>query len=104
MGPLRWVFTAVLLALAIINWAAGHGYIELNSTIGIRIPPLQRSESAWRAGHAAGVVPAAVAFTVSLICSIVGLFAGVAVWGVVVAFVGGLVWSITVAVRAANAA
>jgi hypothetical protein len=98
------VFTAALLALALVNWAAGTGRIELNGTIGIRIPPLQRSEGAWQAGHSAGVRPAAIAFVVCLICAILSLFAVALLWGVLVAFVGGLIWSLGAAVRAANLA
>lgn len=104
LAILGWIFTALLLGLALINWGAGSGRIELNSTIGIRIPPLQRSESAWQAGHAAGVRPAAIAFTVALICAVVSVFAHVAILGSIAAFVGGAIWSVTAAVAAANKA
>jgi len=90
--------------IALISWAAGRGVIPVNGSVGLRIPPLQRSDAKWRAGHAAAVMPALVAFAVSLLCSIVGLFVAAAAWGVIVAFVGGFVWTIVAAIRAANAA
>ena len=104
LAILGWVFTALLLLLVLINWAAGTGRIELNSTVGIRIPPLQRSESAWQAGHAAGVRPAAIAFVAALACAVISLFAPVVILGSVIAFVGGFAWSVAAAVSAANRA
>lgn len=99
---LGWVFTGVLLLVAIICWAAGRGKIELNGTIGLRIPPLTHSTEAWMSGHAAGVRPAAIAFVVGLVLCVIGIFAPVAFWGAIVAFVGGLVWVTVAAVRAAS--
>lgn len=104
VAALGWVATGLLLLITLINLAAGGGRIPPNSTVGIRIPPLQRSEGAWTAGHAAGVKPAAIAFCAAGVCSIIGLLAPVAYWGAIAAFVGGLVWVIASAVRAANSA
>jgi len=101
---LGWVFAALLLMIALICWVAGSGKIAPNGAVGLRIPPLTRSTSAWKAGHAAGVAPASIAFVVALVCSVVGLFAPPAYWGAVAALVGGLIWVIAAAVRAANAA
>ena len=48
-----------------------------------------RSDNAWHAGHAAGVVPSAVAFVVAIISSLIGLGAPNAYWGAIVACVVG---------------
>ncbi len=104
LPALGWVFTGLLLLITLINQAAGNGMIPPNSTVGIRIPPLQRSEAAWTAGHTAGVKPAVIAFCIAAVCSIIGLFAPIAYWGSIAAFVGGLTWVIASAVRAANSA
>lgn len=101
---LGWMFTGVLLLIILISRAAGDGRIPPNSTIGIRLPQLQRSDAAWAAGHAAGIRPAIVACSAAATCSLLGLLAPIAYWGAIAAFAGGLVWVVTAAVRAANAA
>ena len=35
--------------------------------------PRMRDDAAWRAGHAAGVIPASDAFEVARVCSLIGL-------------------------------
>lgn len=90
LSALGWTFTAVLLLVVLICWAAGSGMLQANSTIGIRIPPVTLSDAAWKAGHAAGRIPALVAFAVSLVCSAVGLFESLAYFGAITAFIGGL--------------
>lgn len=101
-GPdVAWVFTGLLLMTALICWAAGKGVLAVNGWVGIRVPPLTLSESAWRAGHAAAVLPACIALGAALVCSIVGLFEPPAGGGPFVALIGGLAWLITAAVRAA---
>jgi len=104
LPTLGWVFTGVLLMVAVICWAAGAGKIPLNGAVGLRIPPLTRSTAAWKAGHAAGVVPAVVVFAVGLVCCIVALLAPTLYWGAIAALIGGLVWVVIAAVPAANAA
>jgi hypothetical protein len=104
MGPLRWVFCAVLLAITVISWAAGAGHIGPNGSVGIRVPALQRSDAAWRSGHAAAVRPAAIALLVCLVSAVASVFIAAFLWGVLIALVGGMVYSIASAVRAANAA
>ncbi len=86
---LGWVFTGLLLVLVVVSALAARGRIRLNRLVGVRLPALMRSESAWQAGHAAAVVPAVIAFAVAAICSVAGLFASVWYWGAIVAFVGG---------------
>ncbi len=103
-STLGWVFTAVLLMVAVICWAAGAGKIPLNGAVGLRIPPLTHSEAAWKSGHAAGTAPALIAFAVGLVSCAVGLFFPVAYWAAIAALVGGLVWVVVAAVRAANTA
>jgi len=66
---LGWVFTGLLLVLVVTCIAASRGAIPLNHYFGVRLPVLMRSNAAWRAGHAAGGVPAAIAFVVALMCS-----------------------------------
>lgn len=104
LPALGWIFTGVLLVVAIVCWAAGAGKIPLNGAVGLRIPPLTRNAAAWKAGHAAGVVPAVVAFAVGLVCCLVGLFAPTLYWGAIAALIGGLVWVVIAAVRASHAA
>lgn len=99
---LGWVFTAVLLLTVVVSFAAGRGAIPLNPYLGIRIAPLMRSDAAWKAGHAAAVVPSAVAFVVSLACCLVGLAVGAVYGGSIVCLVGGLAWASVNAVRAAR--
>jgi hypothetical protein len=103
MTVLGWVFTGLLLLLVVTCIAASRGAIPLNVFFGVRLPPLMRSDAAWRAGHAAGVVPAVIAFVVALVCSAIGIVAPVAYWGSIVAMVGGVVWVFVRASRAANA-
>lgn len=98
---LAWLFTALLLVLVVVCIAAGRGSIPVNHLVGVRIPALKRSESAWRAGHAAGVFPALVAFVFGLVFSLLGLATTAAYWGSIVAFIGGVVW---VFIRASSAA
>ena len=99
---LAWVFTALLLILFLACIAAGRGVIPRNHWFGIRLPPLKRSDAAWRAGHAAGVAPSAVVFVIALVCCFMGATAPIAFWGAIVAFVGGLAWVGSEAIRAAN--
>jgi len=102
LATLGWVCTALLLMMAFICLAAGAGKLRANGVIGIRIPAVMRSEAAWKAGHAAGVVPAFISCAVGLACSAVGLITSVAYFGAIVALVGGLIWVVIRAVRAAN--
>jgi hypothetical protein len=96
---LPWAFTGLLLMAALICWAAGKGMIAANGWV--HIPVLILSDSAWRAGNAAAVLPACIAFGVALVCSVVGLFEPPADWGPYVALIGGGVWMLIAAVRAA---
>ncbi|WP_223692334.1 SdpI family protein [Leifsonia poae] len=84
--------------------AAGHGRIPLNHLVGIRLPSLLRSETAWRAGHEAAVTPAIVASALALVFSVIGLFAPLAYVGAIVVFVGGVSWVFVRASKAATAA
>ncbi|MEA9984201.1 MULTISPECIES: SdpI family protein [Subtercola] len=96
-----WIFTALLLLLVVVCIMAGRGQLGMNRFVGIRFPSLMRSDSAWRAGHAAAVMPAVVSWGAALVCSAIGTTALPAYWGAIAAFVGGFVW---VAVRASHAA
>ena len=100
---LGWVFTGLLLVLVVTCIAASRGALPLNHYFGVRLPALMRSDAAWRAGHAAGAVPAAIAFAVALVCSAIGLAAPAAYWGSIVAMAGGVVWVFVRASGAANA-
>jgi hypothetical protein len=97
-----WVMTGLLLVLVLVSYAAGRGGIPVNHFVGIRIPPLTRNAGAWRAGHAAAVVPAGVAFIVALVFSVVGIASPAAYAGSIVAFVGGVVWAFLRAAKAAG--
>lgn len=99
---LAWVFTTLLLVLFVACILASRGAIPRNHWFGIRLPPLKRNDAAWRAGHAAGVAPAAVVFVIALVCCLMGAAAPIAFWGAIVAFAGGLVWVGGEATRAAS--
>ncbi|MFH8250594.1 SdpI family protein [Microbacterium sp. B2969] len=99
---LAWVFTGLLLVLLLTCVAAARGSLRRNRWFGVKLPALERSDAAWRAGHAVSVVPAAVAFVVALIASILGLFAPAIYWVTIVAAVGGVIWVFVRATRAAD--
>lgn len=101
---LAWIFTALALLLLIVSLAASRGTIPINHFLGIRIPPLKRSEAAWRAGHLAAVLPAALALALSIVFSVVGLIDPVSYWGTIIVFVCAVVWTFIAASRAALAA
>ncbi len=100
---LAWVFTGLLPVLLITCVLAARGAVPLNHWVGVRIPAVMRSDTTWRAGHAAGIVPAIVASLVALVCTACGAFVPALYWGSVVAFVGGVVWVMIAATRGANA-
>jgi hypothetical protein len=100
---LGWVFTGLLLMLLITAIATGRGRIPLNHFFGIRLPDLLRSNSAWRAGHRAAVVPAGIAFGVSLLASVVALFVPITYWVSIIAFAAGVAWVFLRASAAAKA-
>ena len=104
LALLGWIFTGLLLLVAVLCIAAARGAIASNSFVGLRLPALTRDEETWRAGHAAGQIPAIVAFTIALVFSFLGLVSSVAYWGAIAAFVGGLAWIVIRATRAAKAA
>ena len=89
---LGWIFTGLLLVLVVACATAGRGALPLNHWFGVRLPALMVSRQAWRIGHAAGVLPASVAFLAAAICSVAGLVMPGLYWGTIGAFVGGVVW------------
>ena len=101
---LAWIFTALLAVLLIVCVAAGRGAIPKNHFAGIRLPALMQSESAWRAGHRAGTLPAAIALVVALATSVIGISVPAVYWATIAAFVIGVVCVFIVATRAAASA
>jgi hypothetical protein len=99
---LAWVFTGLLLVLLLVALAAGRGAIPVNHFVGIRLPPLERSDTAWQLGHRAAVAPTTVAFVVALVFAVIGLAVPALDVVVVFCFVVGLIWSMVAAVRAAR--
>ena len=99
---MHWVFTGLLLLLVMTCMVIGRGKIPVNRFFGIRIPVVMSSPEAWRSGHQAAVLPAAITFTASLICSLLGLINSVAYWGSVIAFAIGVVWIFIAASKAAS--
>jgi hypothetical protein len=89
---LAWVFTGLMLVLLVACVAASRGALRLNHFFGVRLPSLMRSNAAWRAGHAAAVLPSAVSFAVALVASAVGLAIPVGYWVAIIAFVGDVIW------------
>jgi uncharacterized membrane protein len=102
LAIVTWVFTTLLLLLALVSTIAAHGRLAPNSLIGIRTPQLKRSESAWRAGHAAAVPLAWTGFVVALICAIFGFLFAEVRWGVVAVFPITVIAAFSVAIRAAT--
>ncbi len=100
---LSWVFTALLLVLLIASVAAGRGALRLNHLFGVRLPSLMASEAAWRRGHAAAVLPAALAFGLAVIASLVGLAIPATYWVAIAAFVAGVIGVFVRATAAARA-
>ncbi|WP_345801782.1 SdpI family protein [Microbacterium sp. AZCO] len=103
-GILTWVFTALLLVLLIACIAASRGTLPLNHLFGVRFPALMRNEAAWRTGHAACILPAAVCFALALVCSLVGLAVPAVHIVTVAVFAGAIVWVGVRGSRAAEAA
>ncbi|MBU4466271.1 MAG: hypothetical protein KKH75_10550 [Actinobacteria bacterium] len=99
---LAWVFTALLLFLTVVCALAGSGRIPRNHLIGMRLPPINQSDVAWRAGHAAGTLPSAVAFLLAMALTLIGLIAPMAYIGSIVVFVAGFVWTVVRGSRAAR--
>lgn len=103
LAILAWVFTALLLFLFIVALLASRGTIPRNHILGIRLPPLFESDAAWRAGHAAAIMPALVGFIGAFLCACAGAAYWPIRWGVAFFFVLSFGWAAVVAVRAANA-
>lgn len=98
---LAWVFTFLLLVLLLTCIAAGRGTLRKNHGFGVRLPALMRSDSAWRVGHLAGVMPSAVTFVVAIVASVIGLAIPATYYLSILAFVVGVIW---VFARASSAA
>ncbi|MES2171399.1 MAG: hypothetical protein V4479_11860 [Actinomycetota bacterium] len=94
---LAWTFTALLLFLLIVSILAGRGVIPLNHLIGIRLPALTWGDGAWRAGHRAAVMPAAIAFAVALVFALGGL---ITPWAYLVAIAAFVIGFACAAIRA----
>lgn len=99
---LAWVFTVLLLVLAVTCVVAGRGRLARNRYFGVKLPALERSDEAWRAGHAAAVLPAMVAFVVAAVASIVGLIAPAIYCVTIVVAIAGVVWVFARATAAAR--
>jgi len=96
-----WILTGLLCMLAVTSGETARGAIPPNHWFGIRLRPLLRSPAAWRAGHAAAVAPATIAFAVTLAVAVLGSF--VPISGVAIAtFIAGVAWTFVRASRAAS--
>ena len=104
LAVLAWLFTALLLVLVVACVGAARGAIPVNRLFGVRLPVVMRSAATWRAGHAAAVLPAACAFAVALVASVVAIVVPGAEVLSIAAFVGGVGWVFVRASRAAAAA
>ena len=102
LGILAWVFTLLLVLLVVACIAGARGSLPRNHLFGIRLPALQVSDDAWRAGHFAAAIPACVALASALMCSLIGLLTAEAYFGTIFAFVGGVIWVMIIATRAAK--
>lgn len=104
LAVLGWIFTALLVVLVVACVGAARGAIPVNHLFGVRLPVLMRSEAAWRAGHAAAIVPAVCAAAVALTASSVAIAFPGAHLVAIAAFAGGVPWVFVRASRAATAA
>ncbi|WP_344789762.1 SdpI family protein [Gryllotalpicola daejeonensis] len=103
LAILGWVFCALLAFVVLICTLASRGSIPLNSSVGLRLPALMRSDETWAAGHAAAIPAAWVGFTGGVASALTGLFFNPAYWGVVFFLVLSLVWAGVAGSRAARA-
>jgi len=103
LAVLGWWFTALSTLLVVVCVLASRGSIHVNRYFGLKLPALLQSDSAWRKGHAAAIVPSAAMAAVGLTCAIIGISTPVAYWGSIGAFVIGVAWSMSAATRAARA-
>ncbi|GAA2231624.1 SdpI family protein [Herbiconiux moechotypicola] len=99
---LGWVFTGLLAVLVVACVTAARGIVPVNSLFGVRTAAVMRSPAAWRAGHAVGILPSAVAFVLALGFSLVGLAVSAVSVGAIVVFAGGVLWVIVASGRAAS--
>jgi hypothetical protein len=100
---LAWIFTVLLLVLLLTCIAAGRGTLRKNHGFGVRLPTLMRSDSAWRVGHQAGVMPSAMTFVVAIVASVLGLAVPAIYYVSIAAFVVGVIWVFARATLAAKA-
>ena len=103
LALMGWVVAGLLLLVSVICFGAARGTIALNSFVGLRVPALTRNDEAWRAGHAAGQIPALVAFVIALVFDALGPASSAFYWGAIAAFLAGLTWTVIRAKRAADA-
>ena len=103
LAILGWVFCALLAFVVLICTLASRGSIPLNSSVGIRLPALMKSDETWKAGHAAAIPAAWVGFAGGFASAVSGLFFTQAYWGVVFFLVLSLVWAAAAGSRAARA-
>jgi SdpI/YfhL protein family len=99
---IAWVFTFLLLVLLLTCIAAGRGALRKNHGFGVRLPALMRSDSAWRFGHQAGVLPSAVTFVIAIVASVIGLAVPATYYLSIAAFVVGVIWVFARATSAAK--
>ncbi|UOQ89269.1 hypothetical protein MUN74_18760 [Agromyces endophyticus] len=73
LAVLGWWFTALSTLLVVVCVLASRGSIHVNRYFGLKLPALLQSDSAWRKGHAAAIVPSAAMAAVGLTCAIIGI-------------------------------
>ena len=104
MPVVAWVLTAVLVPLAIVAVLGSTGVIPKNRWFGIKLPALERSENAWRVGHAAAIPSAVIGSVFALASTIIGLFYPVLNFVTLALFVVTVVVALAIASKAAHAA
>ncbi|UAJ79158.1 SdpI family protein [Leifsonia sp. ZF2019] len=106
MTALLTLIGLAIVLILVVGLCAG-GTIGANRGIGIRLPATRLSESAWRAGHRAALLPAIVGGGVVIVIAGVGLAypdlqPAMQVIGIVL-FLGTLTWATLCANNAARA-
>ncbi|WP_187288850.1 hypothetical protein [Microbacterium sp. B19] len=105
MTPGALIIGAVGLGLIAVIALCASGVIPRGWAVGIRLPALQQSDAAWRAGHAAALVPYAVFAVVGALLALSPLvFLSLADWAPLLTTVAVLVGLIVGSVRGVRAA
>ena len=99
------IIGAVGLGLIVVIALCARGVVRRGWAVGIRLPALQQSDAAWRAGHAAALAPYTAFAVVGALLALSPLvFPGLADWALLLTTGAVLVGLIVGSVRGVTAA